>query len=274
MADILAAFDELEKDEKKTTVRVQAARPQAARPQKKKKLQSSFVSEGASQTRPRSRPPPLEESALRPPTPSNQRSPSIASARRISFAEPDRSNYEPRRIWIPTRTDSLASGFEYDPRIRKFNIREDGWTHMNKEILAAAGISHSATWSWTFHKKGVVKKLTKDLGYSTSEINTVLRRWNKLFKTQGMTVALELPVKKGETDNCDEDHGDSKEDIERAEREAKRFRLVITPAADSGEQSAYHRGSSLRGSVSNEGASIHTEAIQRMQDDDDVVDVR
>ena len=162
MADILAAFDELEKEDKKTQVKVQAAKPQ-----KKKKLQSSYVvscptdnlirkgdaascatgrsdprselyltchfSEGARQTRPRSRPAPLDESALRPPTPGNDRSPSIVSARRISFAEPDRTGFEPRRIWIPTKTDSLASGFEYDPRIRKFNVKEEGWTQFNKE---------------------------------------------------------------------------------------------------------------------------------------------
>lgn len=51
MADILAAFDELEKEDKKVQVKVHAAnrptnRPinHAAKPEKKKKLQSSFVS--------------------------------------------------------------------------------------------------------------------------------------------------------------------------------------------------------------------------------------
>ena len=82
-----------------------------------------------------------------------------------------------------------------------------------------------------------------------------------------MTVSLELPIRKGEKDNCDDHDGDSKEDIERAEREAKRFRLVITPTAENGELSAYTRGSSLRGSVSNEGASIHENAIKRMEEE-------
>ena len=94
-----------------------------------------------------------------------------------------------------------------------------------------------------------------------------LRRWNKLFRTQGMTVSLELPIRKGEKDNCEDRDEDSKEGIERAEREAKRFRLVITPTAENGELSAYTRGSSLRGSVSNEGASIHENAIKRMEEE-------
>lgn len=113
------------------------------------------------------------------------------------------------------------------------------------------------------------------IGHSVSFVptNTMqLRRWNKLFKTQGMTISLELPIRKGEDDRCDDDtHGDSKEDIERAEREAKRFRLVITPTAESGELSAYARGSSLRGSVSNEAASINEESIKRM--DEGIVEV-
>jgi len=51
------------------------------------------------------------------------------------------------------------------------------WKLSNRQlcrILNAAGVSHSATWSWTFHRKGVIKKLTKDLAYSTSDINTVV----------------------------------------------------------------------------------------------------
>jgi len=82
-----------------------------------------------------------------------------------------------------------------------------------------------------------------------------------------MTVSLELPVRKGERDHCEDRDDDSKEGIEQAEREAKRFRLVITPTAENGELSAYTRGSSLRGSVSNEGASIHDEALKRMEDE-------
>jgi hypothetical protein len=99
MADILAALGQLEKEDKKAQIIREVAKP------KKKKLQSSFVSEGARQTRPRSRPPPLDGDLLHPDTPTqatgSERSPSVAgSARRISFAEPDRPT-DVRRIWIP-----------------------------------------------------------------------------------------------------------------------------------------------------------------------------
>ena len=99
MADILAAFDELEQADKKAHIVKQVAKP------KKKKVQSSFVSEGARQTRPRSRPGPLDDASLRPPSVSEhgERSPSVVSTRRISFAEPDRPT-DVRRIWIPVST--------------------------------------------------------------------------------------------------------------------------------------------------------------------------
>ena len=43
-------------------------------------------------------------------------------SRRISFSEPSRP--EGTKLWVPTKTESLASGFEYDVRmVRRFSFR-------------------------------------------------------------------------------------------------------------------------------------------------------
>ena len=72
-----------------------------------------------------------------------------------------------RRLWIPTKTESLASGFVYDPRLNKYSVSEEEWKQFNKEITAAADV-RSPTWMWPVQRKNVIKKVAKDLQYVES----------------------------------------------------------------------------------------------------------
>lgn len=72
-----------------------------------------------------------------------------------------------RKLWIPTKTESLASGFVYDQRLNKYGVSEDEWKEFNKEITAAADL-RSPTWMWPLKRSGVIQKVKTDLQYVES----------------------------------------------------------------------------------------------------------
>lgn len=252
MADILAALEDLEERE--------AQAKEKNKRKGKKKLPQSWVSPAARRTRPRSPPPRPETRDSLHPGSADRRSPSRDSARRISFGETPRPTARP--IWIPTKTESLASGFVYDPRLHKFGVSEAEWTHFSTEVIEVAGVPGPA-WAWSFNRSKVIKKMKRELQYD-GELKRLLRKWNKLFKRQGFQVSLELPVAKGEVDRTDEDM-DTPEQKEKAERDAKRFRVVINGNPDRAS-SVYSRGSSLNRSVSGEATSVSHDKVPAVDD--------
>lgn len=207
-------------------------------------------SAGARKTRPRSLPSPKNDNDnLRPPGTAHsnsERSPSVgADSRRISFADPPRPGA--RRIWIPTKTDSLSSGFFYDPRLNKYQVTEEEWSHFSKDVVEAADVP-GPSWAWAFNKKNTIAKIKKELQYD-GELKRQLRKWNKVFRRQGFQVWLELPTAKGEKDRSDDLIGDTAEDREKAKRDAKRFRIVANQNNNDRPASVYSRSSSLNRSV-------------------------
>lgn len=153
--------------------------------------------------------------------------------RRISFANTPRPNGN--KIIIPTRTDSLASGFPYDPRLNKYRVSEEEWADFNNELIAASDIP-GPIFLWAFRKKDVIPRIRKDLQYG-GDLQRALKKWNKLFKRQRFQAFLELPGEGSEGE------GSGK----------KRFRIVLTPNGESRAPSVYSRNSSMTRSVSGEG---------------------
>ncbi|KAH8814354.1 hypothetical protein F5882DRAFT_390345 [Hyaloscypha sp. PMI_1271] len=178
------------------------------------------------------------------------RSPSVASARRISFASTPRPPPLQRRLRIPTRTASLASGFPYDPKLVKYNISEKDWKTFSDQVVEAAELPRGASVLWRVHKRDVVNKIKKELQYD-GDFKRLLNAWNKKnFRVRGFTVSVELP---GPPKIRPED---TEEEKELARKEAKKFRICITPNAER-SGSVYSRSSSLTRSVTGEGASLH-----------------
>lgn len=259
MSNILAALEQLDE--------LEAEKKQRDKRKGKKKVSSSYVSPGARKSRPTSLPPAKNQDGLQPPgTAHSERSPSIGadSARRISFADPPRPGA--RKIWIPTKTDSLASGFVYDARLNKYGVSEAEWAHFNKEVIEVADVP-GPSWAWSFNRKNVIKKMKRELQYE-GDLKRLLRKWNKLFKRQGFSVSLELPVAKGEADTSEELIGDTQEERDKAKRDAKRFRVVVNGDPDKAT-SVYSRSSSLNRSVSGEGIAVQHDKVPDIDDTKD-----
>jgi len=102
---------------------------------------------------------------------------------------------------------------------------------------------------WRVHKREVVNKIKKELQYE-GDFKRLLNAWNKKnFRVRGFTVSVELP---GAPKYRDED---TEEERELARKEAKKFRICITPNSER-TASVYSRSSSLTRSVTGEGASL------------------
>ena len=96
----------------------------------------------------------------------------------------------------------------------------------------------------------MVNKIKKELQYE-GDFKRLLNAWNKKnFRVRGFTVSVELP---GPPKIREED---TEEEKEQARKEAKRFRICITPNSER-SASVYSRSSSLTRSVTGEGASLH-----------------
>jgi len=103
---------------------------------------------------------------------------------------------------------------------------------------------------WRVHKRDVVNRIKKELQYD-GDFKRLLNAWNKKnFRVRGFTVSVELP---GPPKIRPEDTEGEKE---LARKEAKKFRICITPNAER-SGSVYSRSSSLTRSVTGEGASLH-----------------
>ena len=104
----------------------------------------------------------------------------------------------------------------------------------------------------------MIKKVRNDLKYGSGptpgDVSKCLKRWNKIFRVQGFHAWLELPSEEGAEELGRSTAGMNKEDQKQAQKEAKRFRIVISPMDNKGG-SIYSR-SSLRGSVAGEGGFV------------------
>lgn len=95
-----------------------------------------------------------------------------------------------------------------------------------------------------------MNKIKKELQYE-GDFKRLLNAWNKKnFRVRGFTVSVELP---GPPKIREED---TEEEKELARKEAKKFRICITPNTER-SGSVYSRSSSLTRSVTGEGASLH-----------------
>lgn len=150
----------------------------------------------------------------------------------------------------------MASGFAFDPKLKKFGVLEGEWAQFSEEVVEAANVP-TPTWAWFMHKKEVTKRLKRELQYE-GDFKRVLRTWNKHFKRKGFQAWLELPVQKGETDrsqSADQEDSDEETAIQSkkdAKKNAKKFRIVVSSSVEKGS-SVYSRTSSLTRSVSREG---------------------
>lgn len=170
------------------------------------------------------------------PEPSPESTPDHDSrGRRISFGSTPRPSGN--KLIIPTRTDSLASGFPYDLRLNKYRVSEEEWTDFNNDLMSASAIP-GPTFLWTFRKKEVITRIKRDLQYG-GDMQRTLKKWNKLFKRQRFQAFLEIP---GEGEAGEGGPGSK-----------KRFRIVVRPNAESRAPSVYSRNSSMTRSVSGEG---------------------
>jgi hypothetical protein len=106
---------------------------------------------------------------------------------------------------------------------------------------------------WPLRKTEVINKIRKELQYE-GDFKRLLNAWNKKnFRVRGFTVSVELPGKPRYREE------DTAEERETARKEAKRFRICITPNAER-SGSVYSRSSSLTRSVTGEGANMQQRA--------------
>lgn len=186
----------------------------------------------------------------------SDRSPSVSSTRRISFVDKlPRPPSTQHRLRIPTKKASLASGFDYDPKLNKYSVSEKEWYDFSDAVLSQANLPRSAGWAWSVHKKDVIKKLKNQLQYEASDVKRTINAWNRNFKRKGFTVSMELPGPAKFHEN------DSEEQKEQARKEARFFRMVVTPVAEKAG-SIYSRTSSLTRTVSMEGKSLQPSSTQ------------
>ncbi|KAI9740893.1 MAG: hypothetical protein M1818_004498 [Claussenomyces sp. TS43310] len=276
MADALALLAELEKEDKtQKTKHAKSKSTQSFATGRRSNSRTSARPTARPSTRPTSRQStrPLPVPAPAPPSPprarsraadnltpnfttpqysyaSSERSPSQGpDSRRVSFVETIRP--PTWRFRIATKTDSLASGFPFDPRLHKFGVTDAEWYRFNNEIIETARVPGSS-WTWPFHRKDVIKRIKKDLLYE-GDLKRILKRWNKDFRRKRFQVWLELPNSKGEKDTVGDGDGDTRE--EQSKLEVRRFKIIITPNAERAG-SVYSRSSSLTRSVSGEAASL------------------
>lgn len=290
MADILAAFDALEKKEKakkpvKSTnkkfvnplkssyvpsISYQFHRrlfqrspdnwlavPKSDRHANHDNHSSGSQRTGRTQTRPQS-----SGNSLVPPTSSGgDRSPSVVSNRRISFVATPIPPSTQRRLRVPTKTASLASGFAWDPKLTKYGVSEREWEKFSEDIINAAALPKRAKFMWSLVRQEVIDKMKRDLDFN-GDVKTELKQWSAHFRQKGFTVGLELPGKVRERED------ETFEERQLAESYAKFFRVVITPNSER-SASIYSRNSSLTRSITGEGLATSRSTPSASEDDDD-----
>merc|ERR1712230_212650 len=252
MADILAAFDALEKKEKAEKP-VKSTNKKFVNPLKSSGSQRT----GRTQTRPQS-----SGNSLVPPTSSGgDRSPSVVSNRRISFVATPIPPSTQRRLRVATKTASLASGFAWDPKLTKYGVSEREWEKFSEDIINAAALPKRAKFMWSLVRQEVIDKMKRDLDFN-GDVKTELKQWSAHFRQKGFTVGLELPGKVRERED------ETFEERQLAESYAKFFRVVITPNSER-SASIYSRNSSLTRSITGEGLATSRSTPSASEDDDD-----
>lgn len=159
-------------------------------------------------------------------------------------------------MYIPTKTDSLASGFPYDPRLNKYKVSTEEWRDFEAELIAAAEVP-GPIWMWTFRKKAVIQRIRRDLQFD-GNVGRVFKKWNRLFKRQRFQAWLELPGTKIQDENGEKVN-------------LKKFHVVITPNSEQRAPSVYSRNSSMTRSITGEGvtaAMARGDANSEMTDDE------
>jgi len=124
----------------------------------------------------------------------------------------------------------------------------------------ACDAHHYNALTWPLARSKVIKKVRNDLKYGNGpnpgEVSKIFRKWNKLFRRQGFQAWLELPSEEGAEELGRSTAGMSKEEQKQAIKEAKRFRIVISPLDQKG--GSIYSKSSIRCSVSREGGNFIT----------------
>ncbi|CAG8979275.1 hypothetical protein HYALB_00013442 [Hymenoscyphus albidus] len=131
------------------------------------------------------------------------------------------------RFRIPTKTESLSSGFTYDERLHTLRVSNEEWFQFSSEMVKASKLTLKEDWgAWTtgittgtlsspfllvfapsagiwagkkVHRKAVERSVTEKLS-GEGELRTILRNWNtNNFLNKGFQAWLELPenAKKG-----------------------------------------------------------------------------
>lgn len=122
----------------------------------------------------------------------------------------------------------------------------------------ACDAHHYNAITWPLARSKVIKKVRNDLKYGNGpnpgEVSKIFRKWNKLFRRQGFQAWLELPSEEGAEELGRSTAGMNKEEQKQAMKEAKRFRIVISPL--DGKGSSIYTKSSIGKSVSGEGSLI------------------
>ncbi|TAQ89156.1 hypothetical protein B7494_g2554 [Chlorociboria aeruginascens] len=165
------------------------------------------------------------------------------------------------RFSIPTRTDSLSSGFPYHQRLYDLKISHDEWYLFSSEIVKAGKLEFTDDWAaWTagvttgvvssagllvfgpvvgyytgrtFHRKAVVKKVQDGLLHN-GELRSTLRRWNEdTFRSKGFQIWLQMPTVKGE--NTGEAKPATRKGKKHAKKDGRRFRVLFIPNDTSDE---------------------------------------
>ncbi|KAF7882694.1 uncharacterized protein EAF02_006057 [Botrytis sinoallii] len=165
------------------------------------------------------------------------------------------------KLVIPTRTDSLASGFPFHQRLYDYRVSHDEWHLFTHEIVKAASLTIQEDWvAWTagistgvlstgilvfggpfagyytgrsVHRKKVVEKVKDGLMHEGS-LRATLHKWNdQSFRGKGFQAWLELPSVKGEV-NGENDQEESNKKCSKKEKnlkkkEQRRFRIIIIP---------------------------------------------
>jgi hypothetical protein len=177
-----------------------------------------------------------------------------AESRRISFADAPRATTR-FQVKIASKNDSLSSGFPYDgQKLIKYDVSAKEWNHFSGEVVVACDAHHYNAITWPLARSKVIKKVRNDLKYGSGpdpgDVSKIFRKWNRLFRRQGFQAWLELPSEEGAEELGRSTAGMNKEEQKQAQKEAKRFRIVISPL--DGKGGSIYSKSSIRGSVSGE----------------------
>ncbi|KAL3421865.1 hypothetical protein PVAG01_06021 [Phlyctema vagabunda] len=159
------------------------------------------------------------------------------------------------RFLVPTRTDSLSSGFPFPEKLYHFGVTNDEWFLFSTAIVNAAKTTFGddfGAWSTAIavgavscvgllvlgpvagyyagkplHRKAVAKKVREEL-MQDGQIRSILSQWNDgVFRQKGFQAWIELPRLNGE--DLPDDPADAGMSKSERKKEANRFKILIIP---------------------------------------------